>query len=163
MTSISPWIEKLNLQPHPEGGFYSEVYRSQREFVPGNPYEGKRSVATCIYYLLTEGGFSAFHRLASDELWTHVDGGVLTVHVIHPDGRYILNELASDRLAHHHPFLHIPGGSWFAAEPARNTDVLTTCFVAPGFEFDDFEMASTEQLSAVCPSQKNLISRLCRS
>jgi predicted cupin superfamily sugar epimerase len=158
MNTPSPWIEKLDLLPHPEGGFYSEVFRSPHHVTPGGEFVGSRNLATCIYYLLPSGTFSAFHRLRSDELWTHADGGTLSVHVIDPGGRYALYELGTDEDAL--PFLHIPAHHWFAAEPAKYTDSLVTCVVAPGFDFQDFEIAKHNDLCEAYPLHKALIARL---
>lgn len=160
MSSPSPWIERLNLMPHPEGGFYREVFRSSSEVQPGGEFDGKRSLATCIYYLLPSGSFSAFHRLRSDELWTHADGGTLSLHIIDPTGIYSHVQLGSDIKNDSVPFIHIHPRSWFAAEPARHTDTLATCFVVPGFDFKDFEMGKAEELKSLCPQQAPLIARL---
>lgn len=160
MSVPSPWIERLNLMPHPEGGFYKEVFRSSFTTAACGDFKGDRSLATCIYYLLPSGAFSAFHRLRSDELWTHADGGSLTVHMIDPDGVYSQAKLGDDIRNDALPFLHIPPNTWFAAEPARHTDSLATCFVAPGFEFQDFEMAKAGHLKSICPQQSELIARL---
>lgn len=85
------WIQKLELQPHPEGGFYRRTYRADlllsKEALPPN-FKGPRPVATAIYFLLAGENFSAFHRLQSDELWHFYLGGSLIVHVIEPNGSY---------------------------------------------------------------------------
>jgi len=82
-------IAKLNLQKHPEGGYYSEVYRSdetiEKDHLPGR-YNGKRSFSTLIYFLLKGDDFSAFHRINSDEIWHFYAGASLSVHIINDDG-----------------------------------------------------------------------------
>lgn len=160
MNGPSPWIERLNLEPHPEGGFYSEVFRSHHHVTPGGDFEGTRNLTTCIYYLLPSGAFSAFHRLTSDELWTHADGGTLSIHIIDASGKYTLHELGRHAEAGETPFLHIPANCWFAAEPAKYRDTLVTCVVAPGFDFRDFEMAKHNDLCEAYPLHKALIARL---
>lgn len=160
MRAPSPWIESLNLMPHPEGGFYREIYRSSRSVGIGAPENGKRNLATCIYYLLPSGAFSAFHRLASDELWSHLDGGTVTIHTISPDGVYACHHLGADHRSDATPVVTVPADHWFAAEPAPHTDSLTACFVAPGFDFKDFTMATNDRLSSICPAHSELIERL---
>ena len=160
MQTVSPWIERLNLMPHPEGGFYREFYRCDRATAPGLPFDGERNLATCIYYLLPAGAFSAFHRLESDELWTHLHGGTITIHTITPDGLYAPHALASDPISDASPALTIPAGHWFAAEPAPHMDSLAACFVTPGFDFQDFHIAKADELSELCPAQSKLIDRL---
>lgn len=160
MSIPSPWIEKLNLMPHPEGGFYNEIYRCPETCTPNGAFEGSRSLATGIYYLLPSGSFSAFHRLRSDEIWTHLDGGTITIHMISPEGRYSIQELGSDFRSDARPVAVIPRNCWFAAEPARHTDSLAACFVAPGFDFKDFEIAARDALCDLCPGRKQLIERL---
>ncbi len=85
------WIDRLNLIPHPEGGYYRETYRSElsipRDALPPQ-FTGPRPVSTAIYFLLESNNFSAFHRLRSDELWHFYAGSPITVHVIEPDGSY---------------------------------------------------------------------------
>src|SRR5687767_2220893 len=98
MPSADYWIEKLNLQPHPEGGHYRESYRSSGIIAAsGLPhYFGSRNFATSIYYLLNGNEFSAFHKLKSDELWHFYDGCSLDIFVILPDGNMIAKVLGKD-------------------------------------------------------------------
>ena len=88
---IEELIRTLDLQPHPEGGWYRETYRSTESITKNalpERYGGPRNYATVIYFLLDSSSFSALHRLNSDEQWHFYSGSALTVHVIHPDGRY---------------------------------------------------------------------------
>ena len=84
------WIRKLNLQKHPEGGYFVESYRSV-ESVNLPRYDGPRHVCTAIYYLLVGDEFSSFHIMKSDELWHFYAGSSLTLYIIEPNGR--LNEI----------------------------------------------------------------------
>ena len=137
--TTSYWIEHLNLQPHPEGGYYKEVFGSQQQVLRPAADEEKQA-CTSIYYLLEGTDFSGFHRLASDELWYFHKGEPLTIHAITEDGvhtAYQLSDHASGDLS-----IAIPGGTWFAAEIAsKNGFTLVSCAVAPGFDFSEFEMA----------------------
>ncbi len=156
----------LNLVPHPEGGFFKEVYRSseliKKRGLPDR-FPGDRSIATSIYYLLEKGDYSGFHRIKGDECWHFYAGGSLLVHVIEPGGRYYKIKLGSllDKGEVFQYVVH--AGAWFASEPAEETDFsLVGCTVAPGFDFEDFEMADKESLRKEYSEHRNVISRLCR-
>jgi predicted cupin superfamily sugar epimerase len=159
-------VQLLELHPHPEGGFYKEIYRSS-EYVSESclpkRFEGDRSICTSIYYLLEKGDFSAFHRIKSDEIWHYYHGGSVLIHMLHPNSLYECRTVGSN-IADNAVFqLVIPAGTWFAAEPAVGTDfILSGCTVAPGFDFSDFELADKEHLTAQFPQHQHLINRLCR-
>src|ERR1700728_3478579 len=87
------WINHLNLQPHPEGGYYKEVFRSKMEVSRKSEDHFKQS-CTSIYYLLEGTDFSGFHRIASDELWYFHDGAPLVIHSIDENGNCIAHELS---------------------------------------------------------------------
>src|ERR1700742_1687972 len=84
------WIDRLQLQPHPEGGYYRETYRAPLILPHAalSNHGGERSASTAIYFLLAGDQFSAFHRIRSDELWHFYSGSALIVHVITPAGEY---------------------------------------------------------------------------
>src|SRR6266481_95660 len=138
------WIDKLQLIPHPEGGYYRETYRSAlsiaREALPPQ-FTGPRLASTAIYFLLDGKNFSAFHRLRSDELWHFYAGGSLVVHVIEDNGHHseILiggNPEAGERLQ-----AVVETGCWFASCVRDPTSfALVGCTVSPGFDFEDFEL-----------------------
>lgn len=152
-------IQSLQLAPHPEGGWYKEVYRSTGTLPV---FGGERSYCTSIYYLLQAGDFSAFHRIKSDELWHFYAGGSLILHMLNKDG-YRNKQLGVD-LRNGKAFqVLMPAGCWFAAEPAPGTDfTLSGCTVSPGFDFRDFEMANKKALLKEFPEKEELIMRLCR-
>lgn len=155
------WIETLNLERHPEGGYYREVYRSkesiQASALPPR-FKGKRAFGTSIYYLLRAGEFSAFHRIQSDELYHFYDGGSLAIWILTPQGELELKSLGT--ITQTVPQHLIPAGSWFAAEVIQGDYVLAGCTVAPGFEFEDFEIARKENLIKEYPAHAALIQRL---
>lgn len=154
-------IDQLALKPHPEGGYYAETYRSGVRFALSGR---SRSVATAIYYLLKAGDFSGFHRIKSDEMWHHYDGGPLEIHVLDATAGYSLLKLGRDLAAGERPQLLVPGGAWFAAAPGEGCRyALCGCTVAPGFEFADFELASEAGLITEYPDYAELIRRFCRS
>lgn len=159
-------IQQLALTPHPEGGFYKEVYRSaisiQEACLPHH-FDGERNICTSIYYLLQLGDFSAFHRIKSDEIWHFYAGGNLRLHLLDAAGKYAQFLLGGDLAAGASFQVLMPAGVWFAAEPAPGTDfTLAGCTVSPGFDFRDFEMAEKETLLSYYPQHEEIIRRLCR-
>jgi predicted cupin superfamily sugar epimerase len=143
-------IRRLGLVPHPEGGFYRETFRSP--LILELPDGRRRSASTAIHYLLPPGARSAWHRVASDEVWHHYDGGPLRLHLLGIGTRY---------LSQRDPQVVVPAGVWQAAEPERDA-VLCGCTVAPGFDFADFEMGRAETLAREFPEQEAIIIRLAR-
>ena len=131
MTNLPDWAHDLDLQPHPEGGWYAETYRHLDGV---ERPEGERSLGTAIYFLLLPGESSAWHRVASDELWFHHRGGALRLWI--GDTEHVLG---SDTTAGQRPQLLVPGGAWQAARPVDEA-VLVSCVVVPGFDFADFEL-----------------------
>ncbi|RUL88809.1 cupin domain-containing protein [Tautonia sociabilis] len=166
MTDAPSWIARLGLQDHPEGGFFSESYRSADQLdagILGGRYDGPRPVATSIYFLLTSDSFSSLHRLNSDELWYFHAGSPLTVHVIDPEGAYRPIKVGLNLDDGQRPQAVVPAGSWFGAtvdEPGGFS--LVGCAVAPGFAFADFELADRDQLTRAFPQHAELIARLTR-
>jgi uncharacterized protein len=158
--NVKDLINNLQLQPHPEGGYYRETYRSSLML----DYNGKnRPAATSIYFLLEPGNFSAFHRIDADEGWHFYSGSALLVHVIHLNGSYECIRLGNDPEKNEVFHAIVPAGAWFASECAPGSAYsLVGCTVSPGFDFDGFELAFAQQLSDAYPQQKELITRLCR-
>jgi predicted cupin superfamily sugar epimerase len=165
MTSTN-LINSLELQPHPEGGYYKETYRSQGKITSQclpPEFGGDRHFATAIYFLLEQGDFSAFHRIKSDECWHFYEGGTLLIHVIDPFGTYTCTQLGRNISEGDTYQFVVPAGCWFASEPTSNADfVLVGCTVSPGFDFGDFELANADTLIENHPQQKELLLRLCR-
>jgi len=166
MKDAAYWIRTLRLAPHPEGGFYRQTYRAgvviPRDALPPE-FTGARSACTAIHFLLEGENFSAFHRLRSDEMWHFYAGGTASVHVIDPDGRYSEILLGSNPEAAESFQALVKAGCWFAScvkDPA--TFALVGCTVAPGFDFEDFEMAERKELLRVFPQHRTLIERFTR-
>ena len=154
------WKQRLNLIPHPEGGFYRVTYESS-DMVPHPRVPAQRRASTGIYFLIdSPANFSAFHRIQSDEMWHFYAGDELTVHVIHPDGAYSQIQLGSS-----HGFQAVvPAGCWFASSvPRHGSWALVGCTVAPGFDFADFELADRSALTAAYPQHADLITRYTRT
>ena len=136
-------IAKLDLRPHPEGGFYREIFRSPSQVTPADA-RGPRSALTTIYFLLPKGSVSRWHRVASDEVWHLYEGGPLELLELGPSGRDLvrhrLGPIGSDGGA---PVRTIPAGMWQAARPIGDY-VLVGCTVGPGFDFADFRLLAHE-------------------
>jgi predicted cupin superfamily sugar epimerase len=145
------WARGLGLQPHPEGGFFAETWRSPvtvpaTVLPPG--YDGDRSLATSILFLLLPGQRSAWHVVRSAELWLHQRGGPLMLSLggddpAGPAGGDAVREhlLGTEPQAGQSPQLLVPPGHWQSARPATDEPVLVGCVVAPGFDFADFRLS----------------------
>jgi predicted cupin superfamily sugar epimerase len=159
-------IEKYNLQPHPEGGYYARIYCSDEQIAAAHlpkRFTGDRFISTAIYFLLQGKDFSAFHRIKSDELWHFYAGSGLHIYVIHPNGEGELLKLGND-LKNGFSFQHVvKAGCWFASKHVdENSFAFVGCTVAPGFDFEDFEMGEKEELTKAYPQHKTWIEVLCR-
>jgi predicted cupin superfamily sugar epimerase len=131
----SELIRTLDLNPHPEGGFYRETWRSPiRVTVDQRP---ARSALTTIYFLLAAGSFSAWHRVRSDEAWHWYEGDPLELVVASPDFGIRKQLRLGPVGANTGPAVTVPADWWQAARPL-GTYALCGCTVAPGFEFEDF-------------------------
>ncbi len=154
-------IRALGLTPHPEGGFFRETFRA-----PALPLElpgrGPRSASTAIYFLLAGDDFSAFHRVRSDEVWHHYQGACIELHTLDASGHQVTrlgaNVERGDRPQH-----VVPANVFQAARLAEPGFALCGCTVAPGFDFQDFEMPSGRELTALYPSFEATIASLTRT
>lgn len=152
-SDIKSIIDKYELSPHPEGGFYKRIYESEE--IIETEY-GTRHKMTGINYLLANGDCSRWHRLRSWERWTYQQGGNLDVYSIDPQGN-----LLTQRLGESNPTIEIPPDTWFSAEIPDNSDfVLVSCYVYPGFDFSDFELANGTLLAGEYPHLSDIIARL---
>ena len=129
-------IATLQLQPHPEGGWYRETFRDDAS--------GGRAASTAIFYLLEKGQVSAWHRVKdAAEAWHHYAGGPLRLRLAAPGGPEEIRILGPDIFAGETPQLVVPADWWQAAEPL-GAWTLVGCTVAPGFEFSGFELAAKD-------------------
>ena len=151
-------IEKLGLKAHPEGGFYSETYRSERRI---DTDAGERDLMTSIYFLLTSENVSKFHRIKSDELWFFHEGSNLTIHTLSELGHQRIT-LGSPSANVNTSFQHlVKAHTIFGStvdEP--NSYALVSCVVAPGFDFKDFELFETKALLHLFPESSEIINKL---
>ena len=150
-TAYRKTIEKLQLEPHPEGGYYRQLF--------GNDADGKKDIST-IYYMLTESDISAFHRLHGvTEIWYHHAGAPLDLYVIDAEGNLTVHNLSPDDEMQ----VVILPEQWFAAEiPSKKGFCLVGCAVAPAFSFENFELGHKDALLQQFPQYADIIERLTR-
>ena len=127
-------INQFKLLPHPEGGWFREIFRS-KSFVTRRDGE-KRNNITGIYYMLCKNEISTWHRVNSaDELWIYIKGSPLNLWCLDHDNK----ELRKLRIDSNNPIEMIPSGYWQAAK-SLGEFTLASCCVGPGFDFSDFEI-----------------------
>lgn len=166
MSITDQLIQQYNLESHPEGGWYKQTYKSGEQ-IPADAlperFGANRSFSTAIYFLLEQGDFSAFHRIKSDECWHFYAGGPLLIYIIDQNGKLKIISLGNDFKEGQSFQYVVPANCWFASCPAPGIEYcFVGCTVSPGFEFDDFELASATELTAIYPKHKKIIEQLCR-
>ena len=157
-------VERLQLTPHPEGGWFRETYRASESVGAAalpQRFNGERSISTAIYFLLEAGQCSHLHRIKADEVWHFYAGDALIVVEIDNAGTLKTTRLGGD-LAQAAAYQHVvPAGAWFGAVPAEGSRfALVGCTVAPGFDFADFELGDRAALLAEYPRHQAWIRRL---
>ncbi len=163
MERIKELIQKLELQPHPEGGYFKETYRSTGKIDKAeldDSFSGSRNFSTCIYFLLTSDMFSAFHRIKQDEIWHFYEGSPIELHTISKDGFHSKFLIGGDFISQQTPQLVVHAHNYFAARIIEDDSyALVGCTVAPGFDFDDFMLPSRQELVSRFPEHEQLITR----
>ncbi len=157
-------INTLELTPHPEGGYFKEIYRS-KGVIKNDSLDfltyGSRNYSTAIYFLLDKVDYSAFHRIKQDEIWHFYLGSTLLLHTINKVGDYkrirIGNNIKKGEVLQY----VVPADTWFASEIENKAEfALCGCTVSPGFDFNDFEMPEKNQLLELFPLHEEIINRL---
>lgn len=142
MNKIQELVQLHNLLPHPEGGFYKETHRSE--------------FSTGIFYLLTKGQKSSFHKIKSDEMWHFYNGDSLSIIEITIDGKIKETLLDKNNVQY-----VVPANVWFGAYlPDGSEYAFTGCTVAPAFHFSDFEIGNKSDLLKEFPGARNMIDKL---
>ncbi|WP_066062911.1 cupin domain-containing protein [Neobacillus soli] len=161
---IQSLITTLGLIPHPEGGYYKSTYGSKEQISDSEVsvnFKGQRRLYTSIYFLLTSDDISHFHRLKSDELWYFHGGSPLTVHIIHENGEYEEMKLGMNLVNGEVPQALVPKNSIFGSSVMeKDTYSLVGCMVSPGFEFQDFELFTQDELLHKYPQHEEIIIKL---
>ncbi|SFC31822.1 hypothetical protein SAMN04487907_103313 [Zunongwangia mangrovi] len=166
MNTAEKIIDRLNLQAHPEGGFFKEVYRSEdlieADALP-EAFKTERNYSTSIYFLLTSENFSAFHKINQEEVWHFYDGSPLLLYTISPSGELSEIKIGRDLENGEVPQYVVPRNYWFAAKVIQPDHFsFVGCTVAPGFDFEDFTLANRDSLTQKFPQHKELISDFTR-
>jgi predicted cupin superfamily sugar epimerase len=136
--SAQELIARFALEPHPEGGWYREVFRSAEILQTAR---GPRAALTSIYFLLEKHQHSRWHVVTSDECWHHAGGSPLELLVYAPRTRRLRRHLLGPTSGEQEPLGVVGAGEWQAAR-ARGAYSLVTCDVAPGFDFEDFSFVA---------------------
>jgi uncharacterized protein len=140
-------IAKLRLQPHPEGGYFREIWRSPLKVKPADD-RPEKSALTTIYFLLVAGQKSRLHRVRSDEVWHYYEGGPLELLVAPPSIEQVatirLGPLSDDTV----PVYTVPANWWQGAR-TQTGYTLVGCSVGPGFDFSDFSYLSDHRQDAL--------------
>jgi uncharacterized protein len=136
--SAAALIARLGLVPHPEGGWYRELYRSALRLQ--GPH-GERAALTSIYYLLEPGQLSRWHVVAAEEAWHFYAGAQLELFVYEPGAHALRCHRLGEVQGGAEPVSVVPAGCWQAARPLGGYALLG-CTVAPGFEFADFRFVA---------------------
>lgn len=156
---IQELVTQFNLQAHPEGGFYSETYRSDQLTASQD-----RNLVTCIYFLLTSENVSNFHRIKSDEMWFFHEGSSLTVHTLDPQNGHLQHTVGNAIQQGQTPQLVVPKNTIFGSSVTdENSYSFVSCVVAPGFDFNDFELFSRKVLLEEYPESESIIRQLTPS
>ncbi|XP_031274077.1 uncharacterized protein LOC116132551 [Pistacia vera] len=185
MVTSSEIAAKLNLKPHPEGGFYAETFRdssivlSKSQLPP--QYKVDRPVSTCIYFLLPSGSVSHLHRIPCAETWHFYAGEPLTIFELdEKDGQIKLTSLGNNLVgSNQQPQYTVPPNVWFGSFPTKDVQIssdglvskveprdadshysLVGCTCAPAFQFEDFELAKRSDIISRFPNHAELISLL---
>jgi predicted cupin superfamily sugar epimerase len=142
MQDINAVIETLQLEPHPEGGFYREMHRARSLVKEANG--STKNAYSSIYYLLSGKDFSAWHRIQSDETWFFHLGCDIAIHYFGAQNALNTVQIGLESMQFQ---VTIPAGTWFAAKPVRaDAFCLVSCVVGPAFTFTEFEMGQQQTL-----------------
>ena len=145
MTELPDWAQGLDLSPHPEGGWFREMWRSEltisQSALPPD-YSGPRSAGTAILFLLMPGQQSAWHTVRSAELWFYHRGSPMLVEIGREQSTATTHVLGADILAGQEPEVVVPPRYWQRARPRDDEPSLVSCVVVPGFDYADFALTT---------------------
>jgi len=148
--TLSPLVDALRLQPHVEGGWFREMWKSSFEIpkeVLGPRYSGARASASSVYFLLHPGEVSAWHKVLSDELWLYHSGGPLELTLGGAGDKPEAGQklvLGMDLAKGQQPQALVPASVWQTARPLTDEPTFVTCIVAPAFHYDDFALIDSK-------------------
>ncbi|MBW9157976.1 cupin domain-containing protein [Clostridium tagluense] len=165
MYSSQYFIDTLNMEAHPEGGFYKSSFCSCENISSNNlktKFEGERILWTSIYFLLRDGEISSFHRLKSDEMWYYHAGSPLTIYMISPNGELTTKQLGLNIENGETPQFLVPKNHIFGSAMNSPGYSLVGCMVSPGFDFKDFEIIERDVLLNKYSEHKDIIIKLTK-
>jgi len=136
-------VDQLQLEPHPEGGYFREVYRSASLVQPEDARPRRASVTT-IYFLLAAGEPSRWHRVHSDELWHFYEGDPLELVLAPPALERIERVTLAPPLGATGAAVGVAPARWWQAARTLGAYSLVGCTVAPGFDYADFSFLRDE-------------------
>lgn len=153
---IKNLIDKYELIPHPEGGYYKETYRSIERCM-----DESRNLTTVIYFLLTSQNPSNFHRIKSDELWFFHAGSPIIIHTLDKIKGHQQTVLSNTLNEGCSPQFLVPKNTIFGSSVLQpNSYSFVSCVVSPGFEFSDFELFTRKELISEFPKEHEIIQLL---
>ena len=148
MEKAQEYIKHFNMTEHPEGGHFVETYRSSL-------VNNDRNLSTAIYFLLVGEDISHFHKIKSDEIWHHYDGGPLRLLEIDLEGQIKETIIGKNISQGNRPQYTVPAGYWFASTPLHKEDYcFVGCTVSPGFDFEDFTLAEFKSSCEIYGEEK---------
>lgn len=165
MEEYQVYLDKLNMMPHPEGGFYCRNWQSQISGDLKDP-TGKiifpeRLIGSTILYLLPQIMVCRWHRVRCDEMWHHYRGTPLKMYLLSAQNGLQTVILGSDIAAGQQPQFSIPRQTWFAAELFEPAGfAFCGCTLWPAFSYTDFEMAEAASLADDFPAHREIIERI---
>lgn len=149
-------IEKLNMAPHEEGGYFIRYYQSNQYIIKQD--NNKCRTGSAIYYLLKKGQFSTWHSISSDEIWHYYKGGLLEIYEIKKDGSLICHKLGDSLIYNDASYsVVIESGSIFAARVIDGEYILTGCSLHPEFSYDDFILYKKDEMLLKYPKYATII------
>jgi len=153
------WIQQLALEPHPEGGYFKQVLCAEQQLLTDN--QVKRPYYTSIYFLLTAENPSHFHRLSSDEVWYYHAGAALTIHLLYPNGQYETIVLGTQLDKGQVLQAVVPKQVIFGSTVEYpGTFAVVSCMVSPGFDYEDFQLFTKQELVSHYPQHQFIIDQL---
>lgn len=158
-------IERLNLLPHPEGGYYrrnwQSVIEAEARDASGKTIHSLRSIGSSILYLLPSNEASAWHRLSCDEMWHHYLGSSLKMYLLSGDGKLEERVLGKDMANGEMPQVIVPRSTWFCAEVLEpDSYSFCGCTLWPSFSYADFDLADKNIMLKKFPQFEELINRI---
>ncbi len=165
MLTAEKLIRIYNMKPHPqEGGFYTETYRSAHKITKDalpEHYIGDKHHCTAIYFMHTPETKSFLHRLPTDEIYHFYLGDPVQLIQLNPDGSAKIVFLGPDIEAGQFVQVVVPAGVWHGSYLVDGGEfALMGTTMAPGFDFDDFELGESASLIEEFPAHKDTIEML---